>query len=160
MELHLPSNYDNRNTHKMSTTTSQDSVNHINSNGQQTNVSVFTPANPTAIDNLQQATIFTRLETRFPLQRIQTALNSSPDVHQTFCTCHLGTLLIFDTNPDTHVEHVRAVLQMLGANSITAVLSACVFNAPTSELAGFQLMYVGQGTRRAVMLVDVGKPGT
>ena len=119
-----------------------------------TNVSVFFPADRSAYDNIQKATLFTRLHIRLSGQQVASALNRTPSVKQTFCMAHQNIILVFDTERETHIEHVKAVLQMLQDNKIFADIKRCIFNAADAKKAGFQLDPLGD--HGAIMVVDLG----
>lgn len=119
-----------------------------------TNVSVFFPADRSAYDNVQKATLFTRLHIRHSGQQVASALSRTPSVKQTFCLAHQNIILAFDTEHATHIEHVKAVLQMLRDNNMFADIKRCVFDAADAKKAGFQLDSLGD--HGAVMVVDLG----
>jgi hypothetical protein len=119
-----------------------------------TNVSVFFPADRSAYGNLRKATLFTRLHIRHSSQQVASALNQTPSVKQTFCLAHQNIILVFDTENETHVEHVKAVLQMLRDSNMFADIKGCVFDVVDAKKAGFQLDSLGD--HGAIMVVDLG----
>lgn len=123
-----------------------------------TNVSVLCPADPTVYTNLDNATFFTRIQTRHSHQELARTLSATPAVKQTFCTIHLGIIVIFDSDKTNHTGHVRTVLQMLQDSSMKANLAGCVFDAPDAAKAGFKFDKVGSGDKRALMIIDLGRP--
>ncbi|EXJ73083.1 uncharacterized protein A1O5_04232 [Cladophialophora psammophila CBS 110553] len=122
-------------------------------------MSVFCPVDTSAYDNIEDATLWTRITTRHTHQEMVVALNTAPAVKQTFCLTHLNVILVFTVgDEDTHTQHVRTVLQMCQDNNMKANLQACVFNAPDAEKAGFRFEKVGSGDNRALIVVDLGVP--
>lgn len=128
------------------------------SDGRPMNVSVLRPHDLRAIPNLQQATIFTRIQTRHTYEEVKSVLDRTDTVQQTFCISHLGVILVLDTTQATHVDHVQDVLSMLQDNSMYADPAGCVFCASNAAAAGFEFQYVGTGPRRSVMIIDLDRP--
>lgn len=122
----------------------------------ETNVSVFSPANPRAFEKARNATIFTRLETWHSSQELEAAFAATPDVDQTFCLSVNNVILVFSASHDEHVTQCRRVLQMLRDRSMRANLKGCVFDATSSAAAGIRLDRVGQ--HKVFMVINEGVP--
>lgn len=122
----------------------------------ETNVSVWAPALPTAFENARDATIFTRLETNHPSCQLASVADASAEVQQTFCLCINNVFLVFSASPDDHAQHIKKVLRMMQANSMTICLPMCVFNVPSCFDAGIQLDRVG--THKTFMVINAGSP--
>ncbi|KAI0481070.1 hypothetical protein GGR56DRAFT_628771 [Xylariaceae sp. FL0804] len=92
---------------------------------------------------LLRARVFTRLATTAPNAATLAAALAGGESVAAFCHQHDKAVLIFDEdddNYDTHSEHFRAVCLRLKAHGdIGLELAACIFEAPSDLLAGFQL---------------------
>jgi hypothetical protein len=88
--------------------------------GMQTNVVVWAPAIPTAFEKARDANIFTRLGTRHPHEELKAALDTTPEIQQTFCLSVNNVILVFSADQDEHDLHVDKVLQMLQDRGMTA----------------------------------------
>ncbi|KAI4157935.1 MAG: hypothetical protein L6R39_000567 [Caloplaca ligustica] len=115
-------------------------------------VSVFFPTPVQAATNLQNATLFTRLNARATPQAVKAALESTPTLRNTFCLGHLNNVLIFGSNGEDHCTHVRAVLQMMRDKGMTADIHKCAFTKPKWDDAGFHIERV-RGDGEAFMVV-------
>lgn len=59
------------------------------------------------------------------------------DILDVYVVVYLDDLLIFSENEDSHVQHVREVLQRLRKHKLYAKASKCVFHAKSVEFLGF-----------------------
>ncbi|KAI3400540.1 hypothetical protein diail_2740 [Diaporthe ilicicola] len=125
------------------------------------NVSIFSPADPSASKTVLDGRIFSRLTTSSQTEpsRLAAALRDSSGVSEAFCLSHGGAVLVFDAEQpgvvdlkDTHHDHVRAVCLALKDADISLSISGCVFDAADVLMAGFQLDGLSRG---AVMVVDL-----
>lgn len=119
-----------------------------------TNVAVWYPAVPQAFDNARDAKFFTRIGTRHSYDHIKAAFDITPQVKQTFWLSVNNVILIFSNTADEHTSHVRAVLEMLRTNSITADIRDSVFDVSRSSDAGVRLEQIG--TRKVYMVINEG----
>src|ERR1700712_2921909 len=87
--------------------------------------SVFYPDPASAADNLKNATLFTRIHIRATPQAARDALNSAPQLRNTFVLGYLSDVLIFDNDKEQHTTHVRAVLEMLRGKDMKADIELC-----------------------------------
>ena len=101
--------------------------------------SLYCLEDPTAYTKLENATHFTRLQTRLSSEELDRALIADPALKETFCLAHAGILLIFDSDEQTHKEHIRTVFEMLQHHNTTVVPRECIYNAPDAASAGFRL---------------------
>ncbi|KAI8664871.1 hypothetical protein NCS56_00921300 [Fusarium sp. Ph1] len=123
----------------------------------ETNVAVWNPSLPTAFQNAQDATYFTRLQTRHSYQELKAAFDLTPDVDQTFCLSVNNVILVFSKGTsEEHHQQVRKVLEMMQTHSMRADAKGCVFDARTSADAGIVLDRVGQ--HKVFMVINQGPP--
>lgn len=115
--------------------------------------SVFYPDSASAADNLKNATLFTRIHIRATPQDAQDALNSAPQLRNTFLLGHLSDVLIFDNDKEQHITHVSAVLEMLRGKDMKADIELCAFDKPSWTEAGFHIDPVGKDGQQAFMIV-------
>lgn len=142
------------------------------------NVSIFSPADSSAAQNLLAGRLFTRLTisagasaSTAPDSRLAEALlRSGSGVDESFCLAHGRAALVFDAGgaggeeeegeeggaaavvEDAHHEHVRAVCLALRDADLGLDIAGCVFDAGDVLRAGFQLDRLKGG---AVMVVDI-----
>ncbi|KAJ0115477.1 hypothetical protein J7T55_012757 [Diaporthe amygdali] len=124
------------------------------------NVSIFSPADPSASKAVLNGRVFSRLTTSSQTEpsQLATALKTSAGVSETFCLSHGAAVLVFDAEQpgvdlkDSHHDHVRAVCLALKDADISLSISGCVFDATDVLKAGFQLDELSRG---AVMVVDL-----
>jgi len=113
---------------------------------------IFFPALPAAAQNLQTATLFTRIHIRATPQIVKDALENTPNLKQSFLLGHHSDVLVFDRVEEEHVTHVRALLQMLRDKDLKADLEKCAFNKKTWAEAGFHIDPV-QGRGKVAFMV-------
>jgi len=118
-----------------------------------TGASVFYPDQPQAAANLKNASIFTRINVTAAPSAVKAALDSSPDIRNTFCLAHYSDVLIFNDANEEHRTHVRAVLQMLQDRGMKANLKRCAFTKPSWAEAGFQIEALGGEGKQAFMVL-------
>ncbi|UKZ80022.1 hypothetical protein TrVFT333_007786 [Trichoderma virens FT-333] len=123
----------------------------------ETNVAIWSPADPVAFDKARDASIFTRLGTRHSHQEIKMALEATQDVNQTFCLSVNNVILVFSASQDEHTMHCHKVLQMLEDRSMRADVNDCVFDSKNSIDAGIQLEQVGH--HKVYMVINKGVQG-
>lgn len=59
------------------------------------------------------------------------------DLLDTFVVVYLDDILVFSPDLQTHIEHVRAVLQRLRDHRLVAKLSKCIFNSTSVSFLGY-----------------------
>lgn len=129
------------------------------------NVSIFSPASPSASRALLGGGIFTRLTVSSSIEpsRLTAVLKASPGVEEDFCLTHGNAVLVFDAGSgredddgdvlkDAHHEHVRMVCLALRDQDMGLDIAGCVFDAAEGLKAGFQFDRLSDG---AVMVVDL-----
>lgn len=127
------------------------------------NVTLYTPANPSATQSLLHARLFTRLTTTAATapSRLPEALqNLPPSEEGAFCLAYRDGILIFDGAADDddeeladrHHEHFRLVCLALKDAGVDLDVSGCVFDSPSVLQAGFQLDLLNEGT---VIVIDL-----
>lgn len=137
------------------------------------NVSIFSPADPAAAQNLLAGRLFTRLTVSAGADdapsRLAEALRKAGGGArararaEAFCLAHGRAALVFDGDgdgdgaaegavEDAHHEHVRAVCLALRDADLGLDIAGCVFDAGEAPRAGFQLDRLAGG---AVMVVDI-----
>jgi hypothetical protein len=97
-----------------------------------------------AIDNLKDATIFTRLHLQATPQAVQNAVSSMPELQNTFLLVHLNRILLFDHDREQHSAHLRAVLAMLQRKGIEFILHLSAWFKPSWKEAGFDIWQPGE----------------
>ena len=112
--------------------------------------SVFYPKRPQAAMNLENATLFTRINVLVTQHELIATLNSTPSVQNTFCLIHLSDILVFDANKEEHTNHVMTVLQLLDERNMEADI--CAFNKPSWKEAGLSIEAVGGETKKAFIV--------
>ena len=122
-------------------------------------MSVFYPADPTAMPNARNAQFFTRIGNWHSSEQLRSAFEATPSVKQTFCCSVNNVILVFSATLNGHHDHVRAILEMLRARSMRANLQDCVFDANRSVDAGVRLEPVG-AEGKLFMVVNEGRPGS
>ncbi|KAF2008372.1 hypothetical protein BU24DRAFT_429403 [Aaosphaeria arxii CBS 175.79] len=126
-------------------------------------VSIYSPSDAQAGDDLFNAQIFTRLSissstsSRVIATALATSSNSTNNtVSQSFCVQHNNVLLVFDTDTkddcDLHHEHVRTVCLMLKDHDYAIDYARCVFDAVSAQQAGFQFDKMNGGS---ILIVDI-----
>src|SRR5215469_6498397 len=123
---------------------------------QETNVSVWRPATPGAFEKARNAKVFTRIGTWHSSDQLKAALDSAPQVNQTFCMSVNNVLVAFSPTIEEHKGHVRALLHMLRANGMKANLKDCIFNGNKWTDVGIQLQQVG--SHEVYMIINEGLP--
>jgi len=118
-----------------------------------TGASVFYPDQPQAATNLKTATLFTRINIRATPSEVKAALDSSPEIRNTFCLAHYSDVLVFNATKEEHMTHVRAVLQMLQNRGMKANLKRCAFTKPSWAEAGFHIEALGREDKQAFMVL-------
>lgn len=123
----------------------------------ETNVAIWSPADPAAFNKARDASMFTRLGTRHSHQEIKMALETTPDVDQTFCLSVNNVILVFSASHDEHTMHCQKVLQMLEDRSMRANIYDCVFDSEKCIDVGIQLEQVGHN--KVYMVINKGVQG-
>lgn len=124
------------------------------------NVSIFSPAEPSAAKVLLDGRMFTRLTVGAQTEpsKLTAALRSPsrPEVNESFCLSHRNVVLIFDGEgtdvEDAHHEHFRLVCLALKDNDISLDVAGCIFDTPDILQAGFQLDKLNSGS---VLVIDL-----
>jgi hypothetical protein len=70
--------------------------------------SIFYSKSASAADNLKNATLFTRIHIRATPQAAQDALNSAPQLRNTFLFVNLSDILVFEKDKEQHETNVAA----------------------------------------------------
>ncbi|KAI4189863.1 MAG: hypothetical protein LQ346_005042 [Caloplaca aetnensis] len=115
-------------------------------------VSVFYPSQAQAASNLRNATIFTRIHILATPKDVKTVLESTPTIQETFCLRHLNNVLIFDSDEEEHISHVRAVLRLIGDNDMEADTDDSMFHKRSWMGAGFRIALVDGNHHEAFMV--------
>ncbi|OLN86300.1 hypothetical protein CCHL11_04165 [Colletotrichum chlorophyti] len=125
------------------------------------NVTIFTPKNPSAANALLNGRIFTRLTVSAQTEpaHLSTALKNAAHlgVDEPFCLSHRNVILIFDGGDredleDAHHEHFRLVCLALKDADIGLDVAGCLFDATEVLKAGFQLDTLSSGS---VLVIDL-----
>ena len=114
---------------------------------------VFYPTDPDAASNLQNATIFTRINIRASAETVKQMFDISPALLNSFCLGHYNDVLIFDLTEADHTPHVRTLLLSLQAKGLKADIKKCAFNQPSWANAGFHIEPLGSQGKRAFMVL-------
>jgi reverse transcriptase-like protein/integrase-like protein/chromodomain-containing protein/aspartyl protease len=61
------------------------------------------------------------------------------DMRDKFVVIYLDDFLIFSNDPESHIQHVQAVLQRLRENHLYAKLEKCQFSASTVKFLGYNI---------------------
>ncbi|KAK2031667.1 hypothetical protein LX32DRAFT_637054 [Colletotrichum zoysiae] len=127
------------------------------------NVTIFSPAKPSAADALLNGCIFTRLTANAQAEpskltaALEDASRRAAD-DDAFCLGHRNVVLIFDAGrdgadvADAHHEHFRLVCLALKDADISLDVAGCVFDSPSALQAGFQLDTLSSGS---VLVIDL-----
>ncbi|KAF2445800.1 hypothetical protein P171DRAFT_431185 [Karstenula rhodostoma CBS 690.94] len=124
------------------------------------NVTIFSPKNPAAAQNLLKASRFTRLSASASTtpEQLSKALSSHNGINETFYSSHGHAILIFDGGregadlEDAHHEHFRAVCLALKDADIGLDVAKCVHDAESVLQAGYQLDAMKDGS---VLVIDL-----
>lgn len=126
------------------------------------NVSIFSPADPSAAKALLNGRMFTRLTVSAQTEpsQLSAALKGATkhEVSEAFCLSHRNVVLLFDSDgdnaelEDTHHEHFRLVCLALRDSDISLDVAGCIFDTPNVLQAGFQLDELSGG---AVLVIDL-----
>jgi hypothetical protein len=120
---------------------------------QSSGATIFYPIPEAAAENLQTATLFTRIYIRTTPQVVADALKKSPHLTNTFLLGHYNNVLVFDRVKEEHMTHVRAVLQMLRDKDLKADIDHCAFDKPSCAEAGFYIDPIRTAGKVAFMVV-------
>jgi hypothetical protein len=120
---------------------------------QSSRATIFYPTPGAAAENLQNATLFTRIYIRTTPQVVADALEKSPHLTNTFLLGHYNNVLVFDRVQEEHTTHVRAVLQMLRDKGLKADIDHCAFDKPSWAGAGFYIDPIKAAGKVAFMVV-------
>ncbi|KAI4181127.1 MAG: hypothetical protein LQ348_005071 [Seirophora lacunosa] len=120
---------------------------------QNPDVSLFYPSVAQAATNLQEATIFTRINLLETPEHVATTLESTPALLNQFCLGHLNHVLIFSRDEQEHTAHVRAVMQAFLDKGMRADIDKYAFHKANWAEAGFQISPVGRDDQGAFMVV-------
>jgi hypothetical protein len=133
------------------------------------NITIFSPTNPIASQNLLASRIFTKLATSATtapsqLKSVLSLITTGPDQEpETFVLPFRKGLLIFDGPSkehsqeeltDAHHTHFRAVCLALKDADISLDFSACIFDAENLLGVGFQVEGMKGGEVLVVDLLD------
>jgi hypothetical protein len=124
------------------------------------NVTIFSPKDSEAAQNLLKARLFTRLSASASTspEQLFKALSSHSGISETFYFSHGQAVLIFDAETDgaeledAHHEHFRAVCLALRDADIGLDVAKCVHDAESVLQAGFQLDAMKNGS---VLVIDL-----
>ncbi|KAK2052893.1 hypothetical protein LY76DRAFT_609551 [Colletotrichum caudatum] len=127
------------------------------------NVTIFSPAKPSAAEALLNGRIFTRLTANAQAEpsKLAAALEDASRRavgDDAFCLGHRNVVLIFDAGEDgadatdAHHEHFRLVCLALKDADIGLDVAGCIFDAPSALQAGFQLDALSSGS---VLVIDL-----
>lgn len=114
--------------------------------------SVFYPHHRSAADSLKSANLFTRVHIRATPEAAKIAVESTPQLRNTFCLLHHNDVLVFDKAKEDHITHTRAVLQMLRDKNMKADIDRCAFDKETWGEAGFHIDPLSDGEAFMIIL--------
>ncbi|KAL8954668.1 MAG: hypothetical protein Q9193_007146 [Seirophora villosa] len=120
---------------------------------QNPNVSLFYPSVAQPATNLQEATIFTRINLLETPENVATNLESAPALHKQFCLGHLNNVLIFSRDEEEHTAHVLAVMQVFLDKGMRADIDKCALHMASWTEAGFQISPVVRDDQGAFVVV-------
>ncbi|UPK92372.1 hypothetical protein LCI18_003307 [Fusarium solani-melongenae] len=130
-----------------------------------TNVCIFSPKKPSAVNALLSARVFTRLVASASTKPAQlaAAIKSYQGADESFCLVHRDSVLIFDGAEgdkqgdeldDVHHEHFRVVCLALKEHDIGLDVAGCIHDANNALGAGFQLDRLNDGAALVIDLVE------